>query len=87
MTVDVQCHAPAALLPAKKPGTHFTEGWGDPGPVRTGAENLAPTGIRSPNCPARSESLYRLSYRGPRMSDTRLIKFTIILHTMHKQIY
>ena len=30
----------------------------------TGAENLAPTGIRSPVCPARNESLYRLSYPG-----------------------
>jgi hypothetical protein len=28
-------------------------GWA-PGPVSTGAENLAPTGIRSPDCPARS---------------------------------
>ena len=28
-------------------------------------KNLASTGIRSPNRPARSESLYRLSYRGP----------------------
>jgi len=28
-------------------------------------ENLAPTGIRSPDPPARSESLYRLSYPGP----------------------
>ena len=25
-------------------------------------ENLAPTGIRTPDCPARSQSLYRLSY-------------------------
>jgi hypothetical protein len=24
-----------------------------------------PTGTRSPDCPDRSESLYRLSYRGP----------------------
>jgi hypothetical protein len=40
-------------------------GWA-PGPVWTGAENLAPTGIRSPNRPARSESLYRLRYPGPR---------------------
>ena len=38
-------------------------GWA-PGPVWTGAENLAPTGIPSPDRPARSESLYRLSYRG-----------------------
>jgi hypothetical protein len=35
------------------------------GSVRTGAENLAPTGVRSPDCPARSESLYKLSYLGP----------------------
>ena len=39
-------------------------GWA-PGPVWTGAENLAPTGIRSPARPARSQSLYRLSYPGP----------------------
>ena len=32
------------------------------GPVWTGAENLATTGIRSPDCPARRQSLYRLSY-------------------------
>jgi hypothetical protein len=31
-----------------------------PGSVWTGAENLAPTGIRSPDRPARSQSLYRL---------------------------
>jgi len=36
-------------------------GW-VPGPVWTGAENLAPTGIRSPDRPARSQSLYRLRY-------------------------
>jgi hypothetical protein len=28
-------------------------------------KNLAPTGIRSPNRPARSESLYRLRYPSP----------------------
>jgi len=37
------------------------DGWA-PGPVRRGAENLAPTGIRSPDRPARSELLYRLRY-------------------------
>jgi len=36
-------------------------GWA-PGPVWTGAENLAPTGIRSPDHPGRSQSLYRLRY-------------------------
>ena len=33
-----------------------------PGPVWIGAENLAPTGIWAPDCPARSQSLYRLHY-------------------------
>jgi len=33
-----------------------------PGPVWTGAENLAPTGIRFPYRPALSQSLYRLRY-------------------------
>jgi hypothetical protein len=36
-------------------------GWA-PGPVWTGAENLNPTGIRSPDRPDRSQSLYQLSY-------------------------
>ena len=36
-------------------------GW-DPGPVWTGGENLAIIGIRSPDRPVRSQSLYRLSY-------------------------
>jgi hypothetical protein len=36
-------------------------GWA-PGLVWTGAENLVPTGIRSPDLPARSQSLYRLRY-------------------------
>jgi len=36
-------------------------GWA-PGPVWTGTENLAPTGMRSLDCPARSQSLYRLNY-------------------------
>jgi len=42
-------------------------GWAS-GPVCTGAENVASTGIRFPDSPARSESLYRLSYRSPFMT-------------------
>ena len=56
---------PRPLYPRQRPGTHCTGGWVGPGPVWTGAENLAQTGIRSPDRPARSESLYRLSYPGP----------------------
>jgi hypothetical protein len=54
-----QRHAPAAL-PPEGHGTHCIRGWVNPGPFWTGAENVAPTGIRSPDHPARSESLYRL---------------------------
>ena len=39
-------------------------GWA-PGPVWTGADNHAHTGIPSPDRQARSDSLYRLRYPGP----------------------
>jgi hypothetical protein len=42
-----------------------------PGPVWTGAEYLASTGIRSPDRPARSKSLYRPTW------------FTIVIFTMN----
>jgi len=56
--VGVQRHAPAAL-PPERPGTHCI-GWA-PGPVWTSEENLAPTGIRSPDRQARSESQLRVT--------------------------
>ena len=46
-----------------------------PGPVRKGAENLASKGVRSPERPDRSESLYRPRYPGPfshRLNNTRV---------------
>jgi hypothetical protein len=46
----------------KDPVTIVQEAGWAPGPVWTGAENLAPTGIRSPDRPTRSQSLYRLRY-------------------------
>jgi hypothetical protein len=48
--------------PGKGPVTIVQEVRWAPGPVWAGAENLAPTGIRSPDRPARSQSLYLLSY-------------------------
>ena len=51
-----------SLPPGKDPVPIAQEtGW-PPGPVWTGADNLASTGIRSPDRPARRQSLYRLSY-------------------------
>jgi hypothetical protein len=52
------------LYPGKDPVPFVQEAGWDPGPVWTGAENLSSTGIRSPDRPARSESLYWLSYHG-----------------------
>ena len=56
---------PGRFTPGKDPVPIVQEAGWAPGPVWTGAENLAPTGIRSPDRPARSESLYRLSSRSP----------------------
>ena len=52
--------------PIFTPGKHSVPvvqeaGWA-PGLVWTGAENLALTGIRSPDRSTRSQSLYQLSY-------------------------
>jgi hypothetical protein len=57
-----QRHVPAALYPGKDPVPIVQEGGWAAGPVWTGAENLAPTGIRSPDRPDRSQSLYELRY-------------------------
>ena len=52
-----------SLPPGKNPVPIVQEAGWAPGAAWTGAENLAPTGIRSPDRQARSQSLYRLSYR------------------------
>jgi len=55
---------PGRFTPEKNPVRIVQEaGWAS-GPVWTRVENLASTGIRSPDRPSRSESLYRLSYPG-----------------------
>jgi hypothetical protein len=51
-------------------------GW-VPGPVWTGSENLAPTGIRSPDRPAHSQSLYRLRYPAHILPIERMLSLRI----------
>jgi hypothetical protein len=51
---------PGHFTPGKDPVPIVQEAGWAPEPVWIGAENLAPTGIRSPDLPVRSESLYRL---------------------------
>jgi hypothetical protein len=82
------------FTPGKDPVPVVQEAGWAPGPVWMCAENLTPTGIRSPDRPARSQSLYRLSYPAQGEGNTLLqmlylwkndipnnIKVTIIHHT------
>jgi len=86
--VGGQPHTPATSNPGKDPVFIVQEAGRAPGPIWTGAENLAPTRIPSPDRPARSQSLYRLSYsahnfvfyltknnliRASRMSELRVV--------------
>jgi hypothetical protein len=61
MGVSGQQHAPAVLYPQERPSTHSTGGWVGPRSGLDGGKSC-PTGIRSPDCPARSQLLYRLNY-------------------------
>ena len=53
-------------------------GWA-PGSVWTGVKNLATTGVRTPDRPARSQSLYRLSYQAH--------KWHIILYKINLYVF
>ena len=69
--------------PGKEPVPIVQEAGWSPGQVWTGAENLATTGIRSPDCPARSQSLYRLRYSAhavniPALYCTLLSEFLLV---------
>ena len=57
MGVGVQHHAPGCIATGLDPLPTVQEAGLAPGPVWTGAENLASTGIWSPDRPGRSESL------------------------------
>ena len=52
-----------------------------PGPVLSGAENLASTGIRSPDPPARSHSIYRLSYSAQKKKRYWTLNVCLIFRT------
>ena len=58
------------FTPGKDPVPIVQEAGWTPGPVWTG---LAPTGIRSPDRPARSQSLYRLRYLAHRSMEWAFI--------------
>ena len=61
--------SPRPLYPRERPGTHYIGGWVGPRAGLDGCgEKSSPIGIRSPDRPARSKSLYRLSYRGSQVN-------------------
>jgi hypothetical protein len=64
---------PGRFNPRERPGTHSTGGRLGPGQVCTGAENLASTGIRSPDSPAHSED-----YAIPGHKKNQYVRFVII---------
>jgi len=66
------------FTPGKDPVPIVQEAGWAPGPVWTGAENFARTGIWSPDRPARSQSLYRLRYPTHFQTISR-IKYKIIV--------
>jgi len=56
------------------------------GPVWTCAENLAPTGIASPDYPACSAALRRLRYPGPQVTSGICINLLKpVGYVMHQQ--
>ena len=76
-----QLHTPAALYPQENPVPIVHDpGWAS-GSVWTGAENLTPTGILSPDRPARSQPLYRLSYR----AHMRRYRFLLLIRKFRLQ--
>jgi hypothetical protein len=78
MRVGDYPHASAALPTGNRPGTHCIEGGGrGPGPVWTVAKNLY-TGVRSPDRPARIESLYWLEPSRPTEARNLRVKYNII---------
>ena len=57
MGVGGHCHAPAALPPGKRPGTHCTGGWVGPRAGLDGGGKYRPHQDSVPDRPARIESL------------------------------
>ena len=76
MGMGDQRHAPAALSPGKRRAMPilYETGWAS-GPICTGVEYIAPTGIRSPDRPTCSEFLYLLRYPGPHGNNPSKSKF------------
>ena len=69
---------PRPPLPRERPGTHCTGGWVGPGAGLERCGKSRPTGIRSPELPARSESLYLLRYPG-----SHFLQWYVVIYQPH----
>jgi hypothetical protein len=47
------------------------------------AENFAPTGVRTPKCPVRSEALHRLLYPGHHNVHPAVLKTLLLKYLLH----
>ena len=75
-----QQHTPAALYPPGKTWYPLCRRLGGPQGWSGWAENLAPTGIRSPDRPACSQLLYQLSYPAHRTYATTFLHFVALYY-------
>jgi hypothetical protein len=72
---------PRPPLLRERPGTHCTGGWVGHGAGLDRCGKSRPTGIRSPDLPARSESLYRLRYPGSKAFYTSEMSHCYLIYT------
>ena len=68
---------PGRTLPPGKARYALYRRLGEPQGRSGRVENLAPTGIRSPDRPARNQSLYRLSYQAHIIPIVLILKYLI----------
>ena len=82
---------PRPLYPRERPGTHCIGGWVGPRAGLDGCGKSRPTGIRSPDRPGHSESLYRpryQKYRGLRPGNLNCpCGLSRPLHRLRKQCF
>jgi hypothetical protein len=74
------------FTPVEEPVPIVSEAGWAPGPVWAGVENLAVTEIRSPEHPARSKSIYRLSYPGPHPTRKPATMSTTLYPVSHNYV-
>jgi hypothetical protein len=79
MGVGGKLHAPAVLAPEMTRYPLYRRLGGPQGRSGRLRKISPPTGIRSPDRPARSDSLYRLSYRGPHCTCKHIYYFKLLI--------